>query len=43
MLKKASYVEFVLTPSDRDALILESNLIKHHQPLYNILFKDDES
>jgi excinuclease UvrABC helicase subunit UvrB/excinuclease UvrABC nuclease subunit len=43
MLKKAKSVEFVLTPSDRDALILESNLIKHHQPLYNVLLKDDEA
>jgi excinuclease ABC subunit C len=43
MLKKARSVDFVLTPSDRDALLLESNLIKHHQPPYNVLLKDDES
>jgi superfamily II DNA/RNA helicase len=43
MLKKTQSVDFVLTPSDRDALLLESNLIKHHQPLYNVLLKDDES
>jgi superfamily II DNA/RNA helicase len=43
MLKKAQSVDFVLTPSDRDALLLESNLIKHHQPPYNVLLKDDES
>jgi excinuclease ABC subunit B len=43
MLKKADSVEFILTPSDRDALLLESNLIKQHQPLYNVLLKDDES
>jgi excinuclease ABC subunit B len=43
MLKKASSVEFILTPSERDALLLENKLIKHHQPLYNILLKDDES
>jgi excinuclease ABC subunit B len=42
MLKKAAYVDFVLTPSDRDALVLESNLIKHHQPPFNVLLKDDE-
>jgi excinuclease ABC subunit B len=41
MLKKASFVDFVLTPSDRDALVLESNLIKHHQPPFNVLLKDD--
>lgn len=44
MLEKAASVDFVLTPSgDRDALLLESNLIKHHQPPYNVLLKDDES
>lgn len=43
MLKKATSVDFVLTPSDRDALILESNLIKHHHPSYNVLLKDDET
>ena len=42
MLKKAMSVSFVLTPSERDALVLESNLIKHHQPRYNVLLKDDE-
>jgi excinuclease ABC subunit B len=43
MLEKAKSVDFLLTPSDRDALLLESNLIKHHQPPYNVLLKDDES
>lgn len=42
MVRKASSVDFVLTPSNRDALILESNLIKHHQPPFNVLLKDDE-
>jgi excinuclease ABC subunit C len=43
MLKKAKKLEFILTPGDRDALVLESNLIKSHQPPYNVLLKDDES
>jgi len=42
MLNKARSVDFVLTPSGRDALVLESNLIKHHQPPFNVLLKDDE-
>ena len=41
MLRKAASVEFILTPSERDALVLESNLIKHHQPPFNVLLKDD--
>ena len=39
MLQKARSVDFMLTPSERDALVLESNLIKHHQPPYNVLLK----
>ena len=42
MIDKARSVDFVLAPSERDALVLESNLIKHHQPPFNVLLKDDE-
>ena len=42
MLTKATSVDVMLTPSERDALILESNLIKRHQPPFNVLLKDDE-
>ena len=42
MVKKATSVSFILTPSERDALVLESHLIKHYQPPYNVLLKDDE-
>jgi len=41
MLSKATSIDYMITPSERDALVLESNLIKHHQPDYNILLKDD--
>ncbi|CAJ1942476.1 unnamed protein product [Cylindrotheca closterium] len=43
MIAKAKSVDFILTSSERDALLLESNLIKHHQPPYNVLLKDDIS
>ena len=43
MLSKAKSVEFMLCPSERDALLLENNMIKHHQPPYNVLLKDDET
>jgi excinuclease ABC subunit C len=43
MLKKAQVIEFILTPSDRDALMLENKLIKFHSPPYNVLLKDDET
>ena len=35
-------VEYILTDSDREALILESNLVKEHKPRYNITLKDDK-
>lgn len=34
--------EFIVTPSELDALVLECSLIKLHQPKYNILLKDDK-
>ncbi len=43
MLKNAHTVEYMLTDTELEALILESNLIKKHYPKYNILLKDDKS
>jgi excinuclease ABC subunit C len=42
MMKQISRVEWVETDSEIEALLLESNLIKKHQPQYNILAKDDK-
>lgn len=36
-------IEFTLTPTEYDALLLENTFIKQYQPKYNILLKDDKT
>ena len=43
MVEKIADFDYYLTPSEVDALALESNLIKKHQPFYNILLKDGKA
>lgn len=42
MVKNIVEFEYIITDSELEALILECNLIKKHQPKYNILLKDDK-
>lgn len=42
MVKKIDEFEYIITDTEVEALILESNLIKKHKPKYNILLRDDK-
>ena len=41
-LDKVRDIKFLTTTTEAEALILESNFIKKHQPRYNVLLKDDK-
>lgn len=42
MVENVEDFGYILTDSEFEALVLESSLIKQHQPKYNILLKDDK-
>ena len=43
LVSKIQDINYVVVPSDEDALLLENNLIKKYKPRYNILLKDDKT
>jgi excinuclease ABC subunit C len=42
MIRQVAEIEFIATDTEAEALALEANLIKKHQPYYNVLLKDDK-
>jgi len=43
MTARVADVDFFITGSEQEALILELNLIKRHRPYYNVRLKDDKN
>ncbi len=43
MVGSANAIDFAVTDTETQALLLEANLIKRHQPRYNVRLKDDKS
>ncbi|MCQ2095994.1 MAG: excinuclease ABC subunit UvrC [Bacteroidaceae bacterium] len=43
LVSKIRDIQYVVVPTEEDALLLENNLIKRYKPRYNILLKDDKT
>ena len=43
LVARARTIDYVVTGTEQEALILENNLIKKYRPRYNVVFKDDKS
>jgi excinuclease ABC subunit C len=43
LLRRTNDIRHIVVDTESDALLLENNLIKRHQPRYNILLKDDKT
>lgn len=43
LVKKIADIKHIVVETETDALLLENNLIKKHQPRYNVMLKDDKS
>ena len=43
LVRKITYINYIVVNSEVDALLLENNLIKKYKPRYNVLLKDDKT
>lgn len=42
MINQVTHIDFIVVPTEIDALILESQLVKQENPRYNIMLRDDK-
>jgi excinuclease ABC subunit C len=43
MLEKVAEIDTIVTDTEKEAFILENNLIKEHRPRYNVKLRDDKN
>ena len=43
LMARLNNIEFITTATEKEALILENNLIKKHRPRYNVILRDDKT
>jgi len=43
LMARVHDIEFITTSTEKEALILENNLIKRHRPRYNVTLRDDKT
>ena len=43
LMLRMNDIEFITTATEKEALILENNLIKSHHPRYNVILRDDKT
>lgn len=43
LMSRVKDIEFITTATEKEALILENNLIKQHHPRYNVILRDDKT
>jgi len=43
LMSRVKDIDFITTTTEKEALILENNLIKQHRPRYNVILRDDKT
>lgn len=43
LMRRVAHMQFLVTTTEKEALLLENSLIKQHKPQYNIRLKDDKT